>query len=471
MKNSSRGLLMLLLMGLFSGNCKKQLNGFPSNDNVDGNIITNQQTAQVVLNGVYYRFANAGVDGVLSTQWSAINEHFPSELAGSLSVRGFDSISTLTFSADFYLIDPIWVYGYNLVNAANGFIKNAAPVTSIPGAAKQQMMAEARFLKAFGNSNLLFYFGQYNDISSKYGIVLRDTFTIAASVNLPRSGVAAAYTSIVDDLDVAIRGLPALNSAIYYANASDAKLLKARVLMNRGAAGDYDQVISLTNDIITNGPFALEDSVKDIFLTNGFASKEVMLAIQPYSNESYKWFFYVENSWVATDNFINLLANDARNKWVYKTIVGRFSSTRQLTKYYTGNPSEPVQTPLSNNCYAFRLSEAYLLEAEAMALSNGDITTAKTLLKTVLSHAGAGSEEFAAVDSAVTPAALQVEIVKEYLRNFVIENGTDWLALRRLPFATIQQLNRNIKDPSRLLLPIPSSEINLNNSIIQNPGY
>jgi len=77
--------------------------------------------------------------------------------------------------------------------------------------------------------------------------------------------VAAAYASILADLNGAIAGLPTLNSAIYYANASDAKLLKARVLMNRGASGDYAQVISLTNDIITNGPFALEDSFKRYF--------------------------------------------------------------------------------------------------------------------------------------------------------------------------------------------------------------
>ncbi len=467
---------IILIIGLLSTACHKDLNVFPTDADANGNLITDQTSAQLVLNGVYYRFAFGGADeaGVVSTRWTDINEHFPSELAGSSINSGNydDSVSNLSFSPGLPAIDSIWVYGYDLVNAASGFIKNASPVSNIPAAAKQQMMAEASFLRAFGNSELLFYFGQYHDPTSTYGIILRDTFTTAANVVLSRSGVAAAYTSILADLDVAIKGLPALNSAICYANASDAKLLEARVLLNRGAAGDYAQVVTLANDIITNGPFTLEDSVKDIFLTKGFASSEVMLAIQPYPSEDYKWYNYVLNhDWEATDSFMSLLANAGRNQWVYQTVTPFFSPpVSEWTKYYTGNPNNPVMASLSTNSYAFRLSEAYLLEAEAITLSTGDLATAKTLLTTVMTHAGAGVQELAMVDGVTTPSALQLEIVKEYLRNFVVENGADWLALRRLPFATIQVLNPNIKRVNQLILPIPSAELTENN-IIQNPGY
>ncbi len=107
---------------------------------------------------------------------------------------------------------------------------------------------------------------------------------------------------------------------------------------------------------------------------------------------------------------------------------------------------------------------------EAITLSSGDLATAKTLLTTVMSHAGAGPQEMAAVAAATTPAALQLEIVKENMRNFAYENGVDWFALRRLPFATIQQLNPYIKDPTRLIWPIPTSELS-ENPVFQNPGY
>src|SRR5579863_8377171 len=291
MKNSDIRLMIFLTIGLLSAACKKELNVYPTTSEVDGNLITDPVSAQTVLNGVYFDFANGTtINNSPGTFWYVVNETVPSELAGSLiNNYYFDYYYTHTFTPTTLGLDNTWIYGYTLVNAANGFIKNAAPVATIPPAAKQQMMAEAAFLRAFGNSELLLYYGQYNDPSSKYGIILRDTFVTPATINLPRSDVAAVYTSILADLNTAINGLPVLNSAIYYANASDAKLLEARVLMNRGAPGDFAQVIALTNDIITNGPFNLEDSLKDIFLTKGFSSQEVMLGIQPFPNEIYKF--------------------------------------------------------------------------------------------------------------------------------------------------------------------------------------
>ena len=479
MKTKHIGLLIFLGVGLLSGGCKKELNVFPTTAEVDGNLITDQQTAEVVLNGVYSRFANSGEDiyGIPATLWSVVNETFPSELAGSVGFAfGYNAVDMVDLTPDNGFSTVIWNYGYALVNAANGFIKNVTPVGNIPAAAKQQMIAEAKFLKAFGNSELLLYYGQYNDPSSKYGIILRDTFVTSTNINLPRSGVADAYSSILSDLDSAIQRLPLLNTAIFYANASSAKLLKARVLMNRGARGDYTQVINLTNDVISNGPFVLEDSVKDIFLTKGFASKEVMLGIQPYPDQNYK---YSQNQirtlYIATKSLVNLLEEDSRDRWVYKyayTNPGSYlhSFANQLTKYYTGDLTNIAQTPLSEYSYAFRLSEVYLLEAEAITLSGGDLTSAKSLLTTVMSHAGAGPQELAAVANASTPETLQLEITKENMRNFAYENGADWFALRRLPFATMQQLNPNIKDSTKLILPIPTSELTYNN-VIQNPGY
>ncbi|WP_431217711.1 RagB/SusD family nutrient uptake outer membrane protein [Puia sp. P3] len=130
-------------------------------------------------------------------------------------------------------------------------------------------------------------------------------------------------------------------------------------------------------------------------------------------------------------------------------------------KICADRPRYPVTPPLSVNCYAFRLTEAYLLEAEAIALSGVDPGVAKMLLKTVMSHAGAGVTELAAVDEATTPEALQLEIVKEYMRNFIYENGVDWLALKRLPFATMQRLNPKIIDPNKLIFPIPQKSLSI----------
>jgi hypothetical protein len=471
MKNLDIKLLSFLLSLLVLSSCNKELNVYPTTSEVDGKVIVDAQSAFTVLNGIYYRFSDATVDNnnVPSLKWSDINEALPSSLCGTLR-NSSGNWAPSGFSPIAYAVDFQWIYGYNIINAANGFLKNVAPVTAIPAATKKQMIAEAKFLRAFGDSQLLLYYGQFNDVTSKYGIILRDEFVTPGNINLPRSTVAQCYTAIIADLDAAIPDLPSLNTHIYYANASAAKLLKARVLINRGAAGDYDEVVSLTSDIITNGPFALEDSTKDVFLTNGFSSKEVILGVQPYPNETWK---YKNNQYYfqypVSDTLVNLLKNDPRNQWVYKSANYYGTLVNSFTKYYSGDPNNPAQTPLSEYSYAFRLSEAYLLEAEAITLSGGNLAAAKALLETVEGHAGI--KDFTTIDNTTSAAALEVLIVKEELKNFVGENGADWFALRRLPLATIQTIQPQLKSTDNLILPIPNTEITQNGNVIQNPGY
>lgn len=475
MNNKIRYILLLCAACSLAA-CKDQLNVFPTTSEVDGNVIVDAKSASTVLNGVYYRFANAGEDynKIPSVKWTDVNEISPSEMCNLVNnSSGNDGFYTLSLTAGSSGTDFMWNYGYAIVNAANGFLKNIETAAKIPAATKRQMKAEARFLRAFGNAELLLYYGQYYDPNSKYGIILRDEFVTSHNISLPRSTVSDSYAAILGDLDSAIAGLPDLNSQIFYANASAAKLLKARVLINRGASGDYAQVINLTDDIIKNGPFKLEDNLKDLFLVKGLSSSEVILGVQPYSTENYK---FQQNQYYgqypASDALVSLLENDPRSQWVYKsdqggTLYGSFAPLNEITKYYSGNVLGAVKTALSENCYAFRLTEAYLLEAEAITLSGGSLSTAKDLLKTVLAHAGV--TDFSSVDQASTPDNLHLLIVKEFLRNFVAENGIDWFALRRLPMAEAQIIQPALKNVNQLILPIPNSEITTNGSVIQNP--
>ncbi|MDB5134562.1 MAG: RagB/SusD family nutrient uptake outer membrane protein [Mucilaginibacter sp.] len=473
MKNKKIIYLSAFFLVVLLWSCKKQLNVFPTTSEVDGNVITDTKSASTVLNGVYYRFAAAGTDynSVPSTLWYRINEIMPSELCGSLiNSSGDDGFYTLTLNSKTDGEDAIWNYGYQLVNAANGFLKNVTPVTTIPAAIKKQMIAEAKFLRAFGNAELLLYYGQYYDPASKYGIILRDEFVSAGDINLPRSTVAQTYTAILADLEAAIPGLPKANTTAYYANAPAAKLLEARVLINRGAADDYAKVISLTADVIANGGFALETDVKDLFLSKGFTSTEVILGIQPFTNQTIKFQnnqYYGQNA--VSDAFVGLFSNDPRNQWLYRPDNGGavYGPLNEITKYYSGNTDKPVQTPLSEYSYAFRLTEAYLLQAEAITLAGGDLATGRNLLKEVEGHAGVTN--FSDIDAATTAPQLQLLVVKEEIKSFVAEAGQDWFALRRLPLTAAQTIQPALLSPRQLLLPIPNSEINTNGNIIQNP--
>lgn len=455
--------------------CNKQLNVFPTTQEVDGKVIVDLKSAQTTLNGIYYRFADGGVDNNNnpSIQWCSGEETVPSELSGMLTYPyGGTPFASHTYNPTTGEDGILWNYAYNIVNAANGFLKNIAGVSNIQGDTKNEMIAEAKFLRAFGNSQLLFYYGQYQDINSPYGIILRDAFVTPGNINLPRVSVQETYDSILSDLDNAINYLPNLNTQIYYANKWAAELLKAQVLINRNQSGDDAQVISLCNEIITNGPFSLDANEQNIFLNEGLSSNEVILGIQPYPNDTYKynWYLYY-NQDIASDSLVSWFQNDPRNQWVYQEEFNGYTGANipLITKYYPGNAANPTPVAISNVGYAFRLTEAYLLESEALVESGGSMNEAKTLLEAVMQHAG--FTDFSQVNAASTPAQLQLLIVMEEMKNFVAENGADWMALRRLPFAEIQTLVPTIQNQSQLILPIPQDEITRNNQIKQNPGY
>ncbi|HWK07638.1 MAG TPA: RagB/SusD family nutrient uptake outer membrane protein [Puia sp.] len=464
---------LLILLSSSFGACNKQLNVYPTTSEVDGNIIVDAKSAGTALNGVYYRFAAGGVDynTVPSTIWYYTNEEIPSQLSGMLSyTNGGGGLDEHTYNVKTNGIDAIWNYGYALVNAANGFLKNIAPVTAITTTSKAQMIAEAKFLRAFGDAELLLYYGQFYDTTSAYGIILHNEFVDPSTIYLPRVSVAETYDSILSDLSNAIPDLPSVNTSTAYTNSWTAKLLKARVLINRGSAADYAQVISLTNDIITNSPFTLETNVKDIFWTKALTSTEVMLGVAPYPNQNIKWTDYIYYNDYGPNAFADSLFNgDPRAAWVIQPVTNPYGTNPGLTKYYPGSVTTIAAAAISENCYAFRLTEAYLLEAEALVASGGSMPDAKTLLKTVEGHGGV--TDFTAVDAAVTASDLQLLIIKEEMRNFVAEAGQDWFAVRRLPFATLQALLPSVTTQSLLILPIPESEITTNPSIKQNPNY
>ena len=168
---------------------------------------------------------------------------------------------------------------------------------------------------------------------------------------------------------------------------------------------------------------------------------------------------------------MSLLNGDPRRSWTYFIYALPYGQGNAglFAKYYPGDTSVLSPSPIMEYSYAFRLTEAYLLEAEALVASGGSMSMARSLLETVQGHAGI--TDFSNVEAATTPAALQLLIVEEEMKNFVGEDGQDWLALRRLPFSTVQTLVPSITSTNQFILPIPETEIEANGLIKQNPSY
>jgi hypothetical protein len=448
--------------------CKKQLDKLPENAKVEGNAITDQPSANVALNGVYFRFANASNT---NTDWSA-NELMGARFSGFIA----DATGSLNDDNDVFgstIYTSQWGRFYSLVNAANGVITAVEGLNDNQFVAgkKQQILAEAKFMRAYGHFKLLSYFGQWFDINSIYGVILEDQFITLTNKDKPRSTVKDSYNFILTDIDYAIANAPASSSNVYV-NKWTATALKMRVLLNRGQGDDYAQTAVLAGNLIAGSPYTLEPSLKDLFYIKGMASKEVMLAVKPQANQELVYdnmsgnFIGRSHIYAASPKLAALYNNDPRKSWIIGDIYNK-GSYNYFIKFV--QPSR-TSTVISETGYAFRLTEVYLMLVESTIRSGGDLNTAKARLKEVMGKSGI--TDFSAVDAANTADALLMQTYLEYAKNMVGEDGIEWMALLRLPLATVTQLRPTIKTQIQYILPVPISELQNNKSFgPQNPGY
>lgn len=465
---------LLFSIGAFFS-CNKKLSELPTTAKVDANAITDQNSAQAALNGVYYRLANVTSNNV--TSW--INHQvFGGMLAGTIGY-GFGTVQDeLNMNATSGYASSVWNENYLIINAANGVIQGVTSMAdnAFAGSRKKEILAESRFLRAYAHFKLMIFFSEWYKPNSPYGVLLRDELSKFTQIAKARSNVADSYKFILDDIDYAIANAPAASQS-YYASKWTAMALKMRVLISRGQGTDYADVVSLGNTLIQTGPYQLEANLKDIFYTKGLSSKEVILGIKPQPNQEAYYYtlsrqYYPSASalYVAKKYFTDLLQNDPRGTWMVgaTTPYQAYSpNTKYFTKYIPmgGTPSQTTETS-----YAFRLSEVYLLTAEATIRSGGSLSTAKSLIKTVMSKAGV--TDFSAVDNANTADDLLLQNYYEIVRNLNGEDCIEWMALLRLPFATVKQLKPTITNQIQYIFPIPSTEFQTNPTIgDQNPGY
>ena len=464
--------LVMLIVASYA--CKKELGTLPKNAKVDANTILDPGTAQIALNGAYYRFANATVT---KTGWQD-HEIRPAMLAGYLGM--YSSILPEEENRNDRTGISYWTEAYVLLNATNGVIKgvNALSDAQFTGSRKKEIIAEARFLRAYSHFKLLTFYGEWYKPESELGALLRDELSTLSNIPKKRSTVKESYDYILADLDEVIANGPT-TAPTHYATKWAGMALKMRVLMCRGLTADYSTIISLANLLIQESPYKLEAIAEDVFHKNGLSSKEVILGIKPQANQERETYSRSAQYWpgasslyVAKGPLKNIYANDPRESWMIGSARPR-AGYFFFTKYMKEGG---VSSALTESYYALRLTEVYLLKAEAIVRSGGSLTDAKAVVHEIQSKSGitalANNTSYLAVESANTPATLLVEIFNETVKSLIAEDGMEWLAMLRLPFDTIKSLKPTITNQAKYILPVPKDEF-LYNPIFgeQNPGY
>lgn len=173
--------------------------------------------------------------------------------------------------------------------------------------------------------------------------------------------------------------------AMYYGNYLSAKALKAKVLLSMG---NFDEAYKLADEVITKGAdegIMLEPVYGDIF--SSFQSTD--LFFYPYTMNNQQTVAGYRYDWSAgAGNTLRKIAalypEDKRYAWAFD--AENMISSYRMNKYQMNDNVDKVP---GNSLYMLRLSEMYLVKAEAAIRKPApDFTAAREALRPITDRAG-----------------------------------------------------------------------------------
>ena len=394
-------------------------------------------------------------------------------------------------------------------NAWNETIFLASEVIDPRSNPTTEQEAQARFVRALATWVVMDLFGQVPNRAPDEGPEV-----IPVVLSRPE-----ALESILNDLDIAMAGLPSVQATdmegLLRGTKAAARFLKARVLLNSGIYNgtgtpqSLDEVISLVDEIAADG-FALQSGYFGIFEDS--ADIETIFWLPSNTNFLiYNSLHYAQGGW---NGFCTLAefyasfegnpetnaigsgqeerrgfvpgpteAGDYFNGIGYGFLVGQQyggdgsklkdrSGSNDLiyTKDFPGLIGNGEATGIrvlkyhpgafQNSAIIFRYADAHLMKAEAILRSGGDAAPLVNELRTVR-------------NASPLPSVSEKELLEERGRELYLE------LVRRTDLIRFGQFTRDweFKDPAAVgdetknLYPIPSNALLSNPNLVQNPGY
>ena len=389
-----------------------------------------------------------------------------------------------------------WRYYYRIILSANAIIEVLDATEGWEEERLQRnIMGQAKAMRAYS------YFYLANFYSTGYGDGTAPILPIYTNTTDPNQGLSTAaevYDLIISDLTEAADLLADFNRASKeQVNRWVAKGLLAYAYAARGTDADLDQVIAITEDIISNGGFRLvnEEEVVAKFDPDSKALLSSASGFNTVSNPSWMWgvdltlannldlvswwgqidLFTYSYAWAGDPKVIDAalyeaIREDDLRKQQFVDVMGddlywpinKFHASVRTVENDEDN-EWGLQRSIIDDYVYMRLEEMVLLNAEAKA-KRGQDDDAREMLKTLLDLR---IEDYSYVD-ALAGQALQDEIYLQ-TRIELWGEGKSYLAMKRNK-ATITRGENHLffpgesfsYDAEELTFPIPQAEI-LNN--------
>jgi hypothetical protein len=486
MKKVSFLFICIVLLGLSS--C--DLDRFPYSSIVKDEAFKTIEDA-TAFNNAFYAHLRGSNYGIWATAPDIQSDIFHSTIDYG-NRRG--SVYKWEFISTDYDIRDIWQGSYSYLTNINNFLENVdlIPTTKDDEKAKLNVFkGEAYFLRAFYFEKLIKRYAKDYEPSTAatdLGIPLTLKFDVNA---LPaRATVQEVYDQILADIAAA---KPLLTTAGAKGSSKLTKdcitALEARVYLD---IHKYSDAVNAANTLINSGTYPLVNTQEELekIWVDDAADETIFLLFASNPNElsntnsQYLGFNgttkkytpdFVPEKWVVDLFDVSDIRKSVYLK-VLPTYVGGMDFDIFLLNKYPGNPALYTgNTNYQHRLKIFRIAEAHLIKAEALAWDNkdADALAALNVLRT--------SRGLTAVT--LTGAALKTEIQDERTREFLAE-GTrlDDLKRWKLGFtrgesqedyvtdANYSSLSKSAGD-SKFVWAIPSRDLTTNPNLVQNPGW
>ena len=450
MNNYIKFLNFFILLLVFSS-CKKLVSIAPPKTQLTPvQAFVDDQSAVAVISNIYSQF-NSMIDGNLTPLLSLYTDDLTTTSTQPQNLEYSNGMVSVSNSSNLNM----WKFLYSVVYQCNALLENIKISQGLTPSIKQQLTGETYFLRSVG----YFYLTNiYGDVPLLLSTDVNITSTSA------RDSSAKVYSQIINDLLEAKTMLAESypSDGKVRANKWAAIAFLSRVYLYQKK---WKMAESESSLIIFSGNYRLLDNLNGVFLKNSPESILQFWTRQGFTVEGPLFIPFSGSltTYPISNNLVNSFQiNDKRREnWIDSQIWN------SETYYYAYKYKNRSSIMGENEEYLsfLRLSEQYLIRAEARAEQNDFIDALKDL-NAIRNRAGL--LDLISDDKGI----ILMEIAKERRLELFCEWGHRFFDLKR--YGILNQLMPSIKPAWKdgsALLPIPQYERLNNPNLTQNPGY
>jgi len=462
--------LLLIMLGLTHGGCKKLVEPSIPNDKIAVNVVyASNNTAASVLTRLLsdMETISEGTQGV--------------PILGALAADDLKMVfAPDAFTASVYANNmtgsPLWwSYCYQYIYTANDAIGQLTISKGVTDSVKRQLIGEAKFVRAFLYFNLVNFYGD---------VPLALTTDYKVNMELQRAPAVDVYKQIISDLTDAHELLsskyPGFNIISTSSDHVRPTRMAAAALLARAYlyTKDYAHAEASASEVIANPVYGLA-ALDSVFLKNSREAIWQLSGLQSGYNDMDAYTFiltaapdaYYHPFTLGDDLAGAFETGDLRgSKW-----VGSFSGYKFPYKYKSGTYPAPS---ITEYIMMLRLGEQYLIRGEAR-IQQDHIAEGVADLNALRARArGANPGDLPDLSVSMTKEDALAAVEHERRVELFTEWGHRWLDLKRTGridavMNTAAAAKNTTWDPRHALFPIPPSEILTAPGLAghQNPGY